>query len=154
MVGAHRHQRLAYLGGAGEAQLADDRASRRLAPMTRDEPITTLNTPRGTPARSARTARAKAVKGVWVAGFSTIVQFAAGGAARVIMAAGNSRAIAATTPTGWRIQRCGCRPDGWDLAVNPLGLFREPLDEGRRIGDLALASARGFCSRVNRARSS
>jgi len=66
-------------------------------------PVSTLNTPFGTPARSASTAMANAEYGVWVAGFTTIVQPAAsaGPALRVIIAAGKFHGVMATvTPIG------------------------------------------------------
>ena len=74
-------------------------------PMAAAEPVTTLKTPGGMPARRARSASASAENGVCVAGFSTMVQPAAsaGPALRVIIAAGKFHGVmAATTPTGWR----------------------------------------------------
>ena len=74
-------------------------------PIAAAEPVTTLKTPGGMPARRASSASASAENGVCVAGFSTIVQPAAsaGPALRVIMAAGKFHGVmAATTPTGWR----------------------------------------------------
>ncbi len=65
--------------------------------------MTTLNTPFGTPARSASTASASADSGVSSAGFSTIGQPAAsaGATLRVIIAAGKFHGvIAAHTPIG------------------------------------------------------
>src|ERR1700757_4864256 len=57
-------------------------------PISFDGPVTQENTPFGTPARSASSHKAKAEKGVAVAGFSTIVQpgAKAGPALRVIIA--------------------------------------------------------------------
>ncbi|MCY1167088.1 hypothetical protein D9M73_70450 [compost metagenome] len=72
-------------------------------PMPDALPVTTLKTPRGTPARSASSARASAENGVAVAGLRTIVQPAAsaGPALRVIMADGKFQGvIAAQTPIG------------------------------------------------------
>ena len=66
-------------------------------------PVTTLNTPLGTPARSASSAKASAENGVAVAGFSTMVQPAAnaGPHLRVIIAAGKFQGVmAAHTPIG------------------------------------------------------
>ena len=66
-------------------------------------PVTTLKTPAGTPARSASSASASAVSGVWLAGFTTMLQPAAsaGPALRVIMAAGKFQGVmAAQTPIG------------------------------------------------------
>mmetsp|Transcript_78724 Transcript_78724/g.157391 ORF Transcript_78724/g.157391 Transcript_78724/m.157391 type:complete len:226 (+) Transcript_78724:1063-1740(+) len=63
----------------------------------------TLKSPLGTPARSPRTARARAVSGVSSAGFTTAPQPAprAGPTFRVIMAAGKFQGvISAATPTG------------------------------------------------------
>ncbi|MNG03968.1 hypothetical protein D3C84_870720 [compost metagenome] len=74
-------------------------------------PVITLNTPAGTPARCASSARARAVMGVWLAGFTTIVQPAAsaGAALRVIMAAGKFQGvIAAQTPMGSRSTTMRC----------------------------------------------
>ena len=73
------------------------------APIGRDWPVTTLNTPAGTPASSASTARARAEKGVSEAGRATKPQPAAsaGPHLRVIMADGKFQGvIAATTPIG------------------------------------------------------
>ncbi len=64
------------------------------APIGPGEPVTTLNTPFGTPARSASTASASAENGVRSAGLTTIGQPAAkaGATLRVIIAMGNSTA--------------------------------------------------------------
>ena len=75
-------------------------------PISDPLPVTRLRTPGGMPARSARAARASAVKGVSVAGLTTTVQptESAGPTLRVIIAAGKFQGvIAATTPIGWRI---------------------------------------------------
>lgn len=72
-------------------------------PIAVAEPVRTLKMPLGMPARSASTASARAEKGVWLAGFSTIGQPAAsaGPALRVIMAAGKFQGVmAAQTPIG------------------------------------------------------
>ncbi len=72
-------------------------------PMAEADPVTTENTPFGTPARSASTASANADSGVRLAGLTTMVQPAAsaGPALRVIMAAGKFHGvIAAHTPIG------------------------------------------------------
>ncbi len=72
-------------------------------PMSPAEPVTHENTPCGMPARCASSESASAVNGVWLAGFSTIVQPAAsaGPAFRVIIAAGKFHGvIAAQTPIG------------------------------------------------------
>jgi hypothetical protein len=63
-------------------------------PIAFGSPVTTLNTPAGTPARSASTASASAENGVASAGFTTIGQPAAsaGPTLRVIIAAGSSTA--------------------------------------------------------------
>jgi len=76
------------------------------APMGRAPPVSTLNTPAGTPARWASSAMARALSGVWVAGFTMMVQPAAraGATLRVIMAAGKFQGVmAAHTPTGSRV---------------------------------------------------
>ena len=75
-------------------------------PISDDLPVITLNTPAGTPARSASSARARAESGVAVAGLTTIGHPAAraGPALRVIMAAGKFHGVtAAVTPTGSRV---------------------------------------------------
>src|SRR5258708_5003455 len=72
-------------------------------PISRELPVSTLNTPGGTPARSPSTARAKAEKGVARAGFVIIGQPAAraGPSFRVIIAAGKFQGVtAAQTPIG------------------------------------------------------
>src|SRR5690625_7176 len=76
------------------------------SPIWEAEPVITENTPLGTPASSASTARAKAEYGVWEAGLTTMGQPAANAAAalRVIMALGKFQGvIAAHTPTGSRV---------------------------------------------------
>ena len=73
------------------------------SPIGPDGPVITLHTPAGMPARSARTANAKAENGVWLAGRMTPVHPAAqpGPALRVIIAAGKFQGvIAAKTPIG------------------------------------------------------
>ena len=73
------------------------------APISTAEPVTTLKSPAGSPARSASTASAMAENGVCEAGFSTIAQpeASAGPALRVIMAFGKFHGVmAATTPIG------------------------------------------------------
>src|SRR5438552_2888175 len=72
-------------------------------PMADEEPVSTLNTPLGMPARSPSSAIANAEYGVAVAGLSTMVQPAAsaGPDLRVIMAFGKFQGvIAAQTPIG------------------------------------------------------
>src|SRR5690606_32009063 len=72
-------------------------------PISPAEPVTTLNTPLGIPARSASSASAKAENGVWLAGLTTMVQPAAsaGPALRVIIAEGKFQGVmAAVTPMG------------------------------------------------------
>jgi hypothetical protein len=74
-------------------------------PMATASPVTTLKTPAGMPARSARTARARAERGVCGAGFRTTVQPAAraGDTLRVTMAFGKFQGVmAAHTPMGSR----------------------------------------------------
>src|SRR5690606_22888872 len=77
-------------------------------------PGSTLNTPAGMPARSARTASASAEKGVSSAG-RTIIGHPAASAApalRAIIAEGKFQGvIAAVTPTGWRVVKT--RHPGW-----------------------------------------
>ena len=62
------------------------------APISPAAPVTTLKTPGGRPAASAKAARARAEKGVAEAGLAAIVQPAASAAPtlRVSMALGNS----------------------------------------------------------------
>ncbi len=89
-------------------------------PITRLSPVTTLNTPGGTPACSASSARARALKGVAEAGLSTTVQPAAkaGATLRVIMAAGKFHGvIAATGPTGCLRVRMRSRPVGLGITA-------------------------------------
>ena len=77
-------------------------------PISAAGPVTTLNTPGGRPARSARRARASAEKGVRAAGLTTTGQPAAraGAALRVIIDEGKFHGvIAAHTPTGSRSTR-------------------------------------------------
>src|SRR6201990_3047801 len=72
-------------------------------PISPDGPVTQEKTPLGTPARSASSHKAKAEYGVWVAGFSTMVQpeASAGPALRVIIAAGKFHGVMAPqTPIG------------------------------------------------------
>src|SRR5580704_608481 len=72
-------------------------------PISLALPVTQEKTPAGTPARSASSHSASAENGVWLAGFSTIVQPAAkaGPHLRVIIAAGKFQGvIAAQTPIG------------------------------------------------------
>src|SRR2546422_5243207 len=69
-------------------------------------PVTTLNTPAGSPASAQMVARASAVSGVALAGFRTTAQPAAraGAILRVTIVAGEIHGvIAATTPNGCRI---------------------------------------------------
>ncbi len=73
------------------------------APISLAEPVTTLNTPFGMPARSANSANASAEYGVSDAGLQTTTQPAAkaGPHLRVIMALGKFHGVMApTTPTG------------------------------------------------------
>src|SRR6185436_4460041 len=85
------------------------------APISVADPVITLKTPFGTPARSASSASASAEKGVCDAGFSTTVQPAAiaGPALRVIIASGKFHGVMqATTPIGSltttiRLSACG-----------------------------------------------
>ena len=77
-------------------------------PIAAADPVMTLNTPLGMPARWPSSANARAEYGVWVAGLQTMVHPAAsaGPALRVIIAAGKFQGVmAATTPTGWRSTR-------------------------------------------------
>ena len=72
-------------------------------PISLAEPVTTLKTPFGRPARSASSASASAENGVCDAGFTTTVQPAAiaGPALRVIIASGKFHGVMhAATPIG------------------------------------------------------
>jgi hypothetical protein len=83
-------------------------------PISPAEPVTTLNTPFGRPARSPSSASAKAENGVCDAGFNTTVHPAAiaGPALRVIIASGKFHGVMqATTPTGCLITTI--RLSGW-----------------------------------------
>ena len=84
------------------------------APMSAADPVMTLNTPGGTPARSASSASASAENGVCDAGFSTTAHPAAiaGPAFRVIIASGKFHGVMhATTPIGSLTTRI--RLSGW-----------------------------------------
>src|SRR5438477_12342023 len=73
------------------------------APISVALPVTQESTPFGTPARSASSQSANAEYGVWLAGFSTMVQPAAsaGPALRVSIAEGKFQGVIATqTPIG------------------------------------------------------
>ena len=111
--------------------------------MAAAEPVTTLKTPGGIPARSASSASASAENGVCVAGFSTMVQPAAsaGPALRVIIAAGK----VPRRDGGDHANRLAQHHDalvrlmaGNQIPVEPLALFGEPFDERGGISDLAL----------------
>src|SRR5690348_2608196 len=72
-------------------------------PISTGDPVITLKTPFGTPARSANSAKARAENGVCSAGLTTTVQptARAGPTLRVIVANGKFHGvIQATTPTG------------------------------------------------------
>ena len=72
-------------------------------PISEADPVITLSTPFGTPARSASSASASAENGVCDAGFKTTVQpeASAGPALRVIIASGKFHGVMqATTPIG------------------------------------------------------
>src|SRR5439155_21180789 len=84
------------------------------APISDAAPVMTLNTPFGTPARSASSTSASAENGVCEAGFNTTVQPAAiaGPALRVIMASGKFHGVMhATTPIGSLVTTM--RLSGW-----------------------------------------
>jgi hypothetical protein len=90
-------------------------------PISLAAPVTTLNTPAGTPARSARTASASAQYGVDSAGLSTIGQPAAsaGPALRVIIAIGKFHGVmAAHTPIGSLVTSSRRSGQG-DASVSP-----------------------------------
>src|SRR6185312_8401721 len=92
--------------------------SHNTLPIADELPVRILNTPLGTPARSAS---ASAVSGVWLAGFKTTVQPAAsaGDTLRVIIEQGKFHGvIAPQTPIGWRI--ANSRASGrWVGMVSP-----------------------------------
>ena len=95
------------------------------------------------PARSASSASASAEYGVSLAGRTTIGQPAASAAAalRVIMAEGKFQGVTAADDADRlapddHLPARQMRRDALD--VDALGLLGEPLDEARRIGDLAL----------------
>ena len=111
-------------------------------PISDADPVMTLNTPFGTPARSASSASASAENGVCDAGLSTTVQPAAiaGPALRVIIASGKFHGVMqATTPIGslMTTMRLSAWWRGDRVAVDALGFFAEPFEERRRVGDLA-----------------
>ena len=98
-------------------------------PISPDEPQITLITPEGMPARSARSAIAKADSGVDVAGLITMVQPAAsaGAAFRAIMALGKFHGvIAATTPTGCLMQTMRLSADGPGMTSPSMRLASSP----------------------------
>ena len=105
-------------------------------------PVTTLNTPAGTPARSASSASASAENGVSPDGCATTVQPAASAAAalRVSIAEGKFHGvISATTPTGSSQSSTSASGRGLvtPFDIGALGLFGVKLDKGRGIVDLA-----------------
>ena len=106
-------------------------------PMARASPVTTLKTPAGTPASSARAARASAEKGVPSAGLSTMVHPAAraGPALRVIIAAGKFQGVmAAQTPMGSLTTSSRLSPAG-DCSVSPC--TRLPSSANHSMNDAA-----------------
>ena len=91
------------------------------APISRETPVRTENTPAGMPARSASSHSASAENGVSLAGLQTKAQPAAsaGPALRVIMALGKFHGVmAATTPTGCLITTMRAAGQG-DGMVSP-----------------------------------
>ena len=104
--------------------------------------MTTLNTPAGTPARSASSASASAENGVCDAGLTTTVQPAAsaGPALRVIIAIGKFHGVMQpTTPIGCLMttMRLSRACDGNGVAVDALGFLAEPFEERRGVGHFA-----------------
>jgi hypothetical protein len=103
-------------------------------PMSPAEPVMTLKTPLGMPARSASSASASAENGVWDAGFSTTVQPAAiaGPALRVIIASGKFHGVMqATTPIGCLITMM--RLSGWwPGMVSPYTRFASSANHSRK----------------------
>ena len=106
-------------------------------------PVTTLNTPPGTPARSASSARARARVGGGAGGLDH--HGAAGGQGRADLAGdhrdrevpGRDRGAHAH---GLLQHQDPARGHGLrdDVAVDPLGFLGEPLEERGAVGDLAL----------------
>ena len=99
--------------------------------------MTTLNTPAGTPARSASSASASAENGVCDAGFSTTVQPAAsaGPALRVIIASGKFHGVMHGDDADRLLDDDDALVGlvrGDRVAVDALGFFAEPLEERRR----------------------
>lgn len=72
-IATQLHRRLFHRSSALRQQLLAD-LSRAAPSIAAALPVTTLNTPLGTPPRSARSASANAERGVWIAGFTTMVQ--------------------------------------------------------------------------------
>ena len=148
---ALRHQQLADLGRAGERQLADDRVRRSARRRSRTaEPVMTLKTPFGTPARSASSASASAENGVCDAGFSTTVQPAA--IAGPGLARDHRQRKIPRRDAGDDADRLLDDDDalvglvgGNGVAVDALGFFAEPLEERRGVGDFAARFARAAC---------
>ena len=132
------------------------------APMSAADPVTTLNTPLGTPARSASSASASAENGVCDAGFSTTVQ-----------PARDRRPGLPRDHRERKIPRRDARHDadrllddddafvglmaGNRVAVDALGFLAEPFQKRRRVASprrAALASGLPCSVVIRRARSS
>src|SRR5262245_26493738 len=91
------------------------------APISAADPVITLKTPGGTPARPASSASASAENGVCDAGFRTTVQpdAIAGPALRVIIASGKFHGVLpATRPIGSLMTRIRLSGWGWGI-VSP-----------------------------------
>ena len=150
---ALRHQQLADLGRAGEAELPHDRVRRQLAAdrgASAAEPVTTERMPRGTPARSASSASASAESGVCSAGLSD--HRAAGGERGRRLAGDHRRREVPGRDAGGDADRLlrdhdphavGGRRD--HVAVGALRLLAEPLQERRRRRRSRPSTRRAAC---------
>ena len=118
-------------------------------PISDADPVTTLRTPFGTPARSASSASASAENGVCDAGFSTTVQ-----------PSRQRRTGLARDHRQREVPRRDARDDadrllddddalvglvaGNRVAVDALGLLGEPLEKRRRVDDFTLGLGERF----------
>ena len=104
-------------------------------PIGAASPVTTFNTPAGTPAFSAKRAKASAQNGVNSDGLMMIVQPAAsaGPALRVIIASGKFHGVtAATTPTG-ALRTIRRRPTAGGVSTSPVTRKASSANQSRKL---------------------